>query len=154
MKKGYLSQYFESVAAKRLSAVEADPVKSNQHEFNGTRELQQVLGPCGEKKQFPTLFLWFGNENEGVSSEGSVTWYDARLRHATRSECRITFPPAEMSVTAREGDMMFTATRTPESVTIISTAQGSTSATQQLRLVGRDHPSGTGFEYSPIEGKS
>lgn len=154
MKKGYLSQYFESVAAKRLSAVEADPVKSNQHEFNGTRELQQVLGPCGEKKQFPTLFLWFGNENEGVSSEGSVTWYDARLRHATRSECRLYFPTTDVSVMAREGDMMFIAKRTDESVMIIITANGSTIENQLFWLFGLDHPSGTGFEYSPIEEKS
>ena len=33
MKHGYLSEYFEGVAAKRLSAVEADETKSNQHEY-------------------------------------------------------------------------------------------------------------------------
>ena len=34
MKQGYLSQYFKGIAAKVLSAVEADYAKSNQHEFN------------------------------------------------------------------------------------------------------------------------
>jgi len=42
MKKGYLSQYFKSVAVKVLSAVEADPVKSNQHEFNGVASLKRI----------------------------------------------------------------------------------------------------------------
>ncbi|MEZ7688666.1 hypothetical protein [Neisseria sp. 20925_1_37] len=30
MKRGYLSDYFEGVAVKRLSAVEADVIRSNQ----------------------------------------------------------------------------------------------------------------------------
>jgi len=44
MKQGYLSQYFKGVAAKTLSAVEADPVKSNQHEFNGVAPLKNIFG--------------------------------------------------------------------------------------------------------------
>lgn len=44
MKKGFLSEYFEGVVAKRLSAVEANPGKSNQHEFNGVMALKQLLG--------------------------------------------------------------------------------------------------------------
>ena len=35
MKRGYLSQYFDGVAIKTLSAVETDTLTSNQHEFNG-----------------------------------------------------------------------------------------------------------------------
>jgi hypothetical protein len=42
MKKGFLSQYFEAVAAKRLSAVEIDSGASNQHEFNGAKALKQI----------------------------------------------------------------------------------------------------------------
>ena len=39
MKRGYLSEYFEGVAAKRLSAVEADETRSNQHEYNATKAM-------------------------------------------------------------------------------------------------------------------
>jgi len=39
MKQGYLSQYFDGVALKRLSAVEANVSRSNQHEFNGVESL-------------------------------------------------------------------------------------------------------------------
>ncbi len=151
MKKGYLSQHFESVAAKRISAVEADPGKSHQHEFNGTKELQRVLGPCGEKKQFPAIFLWFGNENEGISNEGSVTWYDARLNHPTRSECRLYFPTTDVAQLARENDVLFIAKRTDGTVMIIITASGSTVEYQLFWLFGLDTPSGTLFEYSEIE---
>lgn len=151
MKKGYLSQHFESVAAKRLSAVEADLGKSHQHEFNGTRELKRVLGPCGDKKQFPAIFLWFGNENEGISNDGSVTWYDARLSHPTRSECRLYFPTTDVTQLARENDIMFIAKRTDGSVMIIITASGSTVEHQLFWLFGLDTPSGTLFEFSEIE---
>lgn len=39
MKQGRLAEYFTGVAMKRLSAVEADLFRSNQHEFNGTEPL-------------------------------------------------------------------------------------------------------------------
>ena len=44
MKKGYLSQYFDGAAIKTLSAVEADVLTSNQHEFNGVEGLRDILG--------------------------------------------------------------------------------------------------------------
>lgn len=43
MRRGYLSEYFEKIAAKTLSAVEADAGRSNQHEFNGVATLKQIL---------------------------------------------------------------------------------------------------------------
>ena len=41
MKKGFLSEYFQGVAAKRLSAVEIDAQISHQHEFNGVNGLKK-----------------------------------------------------------------------------------------------------------------
>lgn len=38
VKQGYLSQYFDGVAVKQLSAVEADVARSHQHEYNGVVE--------------------------------------------------------------------------------------------------------------------
>jgi hypothetical protein len=35
MKAGYLSEFFTGVAMKTLSAIEADPSRSHQQEFNG-----------------------------------------------------------------------------------------------------------------------
>lgn len=151
MKRGYLSQYFESVVAKRLSAVEADTEFSNQHEFNGTKELKLVLKEgTGEKVSFPAIFLWFGNENEGISNEGFVTWYDARLNHPTRSEYRLYFPTTDVSRLAREGDYMFVAKRTDGSLMIVITASGCTIENQLFWLFGLDKPTGNLFEFSAI----
>ena len=44
MKRGYLSEFFSGVAAKKLSAVEVDPNTSNQHEFNGVSRLKKIFG--------------------------------------------------------------------------------------------------------------
>ena len=41
MKRGYLSEYFDAVAVKTLSRVDATP-KSNQHEVGTTAEMRPV----------------------------------------------------------------------------------------------------------------
>lgn len=152
MNKGYLSQYFVTVAAKRLSSVEADLSSSHQHEFNGTRELKKVLGNCGnEKKQFETRFVWIGQENEALSSEGFVTWYDARRDHPTRSECRLYFPTTDVSSLAKAGDMLFIARRTDDTVMIIITASGSTVENQLLWLFGISAQTNLSFQSTDIE---
>lgn len=90
MKKGFLSEYFVGVTAKRLSVVEANPDKSNQHEFNGVKPLKKLLG---EERLTDCLarFVWLGEENEGLSEDSFVTWYDSREKHPTRSEHRLYF---------------------------------------------------------------
>jgi hypothetical protein len=133
MKKGYLSQYFVNVATKKLSAVEVDPSRSNQHEFNGSHELKKVLGiGSREKMQITTTFIWLNQENEALSSIGSVTWYDARLNHPTRSEYRLYFPTTEVSDMAKAGDTMFIAKRPDNSLMIIVSSAGSTMENQLL----------------------
>ncbi len=135
MNEGYLSQYFERVAAKRLSAVEADIAISHQHEFNGSRALKDVLGTgSGDPVQFPTTFVWLGKENEALSSEGFVTWYDARLSHPTRSEYRLYFPTTDVSELAKAGDLMLIAKRTNGSLMIIIASAGTTIESQLLWL--------------------
>lgn len=137
MREGYLSDYFTSVAAKRLSAVEVDPGTSHQHEFNGSNELKRVLGTgAGEAQRFPTRFVWMGEENEAISEDGFATWYDARARHPTRSEYRLYFPTTDISALATPGDMMFIARRRDGSLMIIISAAGTTIENQLLWLFG------------------
>jgi hypothetical protein len=145
-RRGYLSQYFERVAAKRLRAVEVDTSVSHQHEFNGNKALKAIMGSgSGEKIEFPTVFIWLGNENEAVSAEGFVTWYDARRNHPSRSEYRLYFPTTEVSEMARTGDLMIVAKRTNGSVMIIICAAGSSLESQLLWLFGV--PSQTEFDF-------
>lgn len=84
---------------KTLSAVEARPERSNQHEFNGVAELKNILG--SERKDFRVIFSVRG---EDVKDIANVTWYDARERHQTRSEHRLYFQSNKVMNQAREGD--------------------------------------------------
>ena len=105
MKKGYLSDYFVSVVAKRLSAVEADGLKSNQHEFNGIKEFKEMLGL--EKRTFDTTFLYLSDKEEKNTSDlGSLTWYDARANHPTRSEYRLYYQSVSIFDEISEEDML------------------------------------------------
>src|SRR5438045_466861 len=104
MKAPSLSGYFEGVAAKRLSAVEIRPTHSNQHEFNGVQGLKRLFGL--KKQNFPARFLYLSDdEDELLSVDGSVTWYDSREHHATRTEHRLYYPTTAVSERGREGDL-------------------------------------------------
>lgn len=136
MKEGYLSKYFESIAVKRLSAVEANREVSNQHEFNGISPLKQMLG-TEEKRGVDALFLYLTeNENTSRSAEGFLTWYDARINHETRSEYRLYFSSTPVSRCFRENDLVVIGKRQNGKLIIIATEQGSTAEHQILWLFG------------------
>lgn len=142
MKKGFLSEYFNGCVVKRLTAVEADTAKSNQHEFNGVAGLKKLLGDVKLPK-FPCRFLWVGDDQDVVSSEGFLTWYDAREKHPTRSEYRLYFPTTEVSERASAGDALFIATRAgnESSALVIVAPAESTAVNQLLWLFGiKDDP--------------
>lgn len=105
MNKGFLSNYFDSYASKRLSAVEANAEKSHQHEFNGVAPLKNILGTT--RHQFPAKFIYLGVDEEDTMTESaSVTWYDAREKHQTRSEYRLYYPTTAVSAKAAEEDLL------------------------------------------------
>ena len=96
MKKGFLSEYFRSVASKRLSTVEIEPNASNQHEFNGVAGLKKILGT--EKQYIKATFFYFEDDmEENIREEGDLTWYDSRKNHPKRSEFRLYFQETEVS---------------------------------------------------------
>jgi len=61
VKRGYLSQYFEGVAVKRLSSVEVDGLASHQHEFNGIKELKTILGKPEGKRKYAANFIYLSD---------------------------------------------------------------------------------------------
>jgi hypothetical protein len=83
-KRGYLSEYFEGFAAKRLTKVEIDP-DSSQHEFQGVKKLKKLLGAPSDKVSFSSRFLWLDNESESDSVDSFVTWSDVRRDNPSRS---------------------------------------------------------------------
>ena len=149
--KGHLTAFFVAVAAKRLSAVEVDPARSHQHELNGVTELRKLLGST--RATIPAQFIWLGDEQEAVTDDGTLTWYDARENHPTRSEWRLYFPSNPVTEVAAAGDAIFLAKRTDRSVMLIVTPSGSTIEQQLLWLFALPDNIGPEFEPRPIDDK-
>ncbi|MFK5913619.1 MAG: type II restriction endonuclease [Woeseiaceae bacterium] len=150
MKKGFLSEYFDGVVAKRLSGVESNPAQSHQHEFNGVKQLKQLLG---EEKlsDCPARFIWLGEENEGVSEDSTVTWYDSRKNHPTRSEFRLYFKSNPVMELASTDDLLIVAKRPSGEIIIIVAATGSTVENQLLWLFGVPVQIGINFAYKDFD---
>lgn len=148
MKPGFLSEYFEGVVSKRLSAVEADPGRSHQHEFNGVKELEDLLG-LEKLHKIPARFLWLGGDNEALSEDCLLTWYDSRKNAPHRNaEYRLYFyEPNPIMDVAREGDLLIVARRPGGQLMIIIASQGTTLENQLLWLFGLPIQIGMDFEF-------
>lgn len=90
---------FRLSCIKTLSAVEARPEASNQHEFNGVTQLKELFGA---EKQY--LTAWFSVRGTNNEYQAPVTWYDARERTPGRSEYRLYFKSNPAMDIATEGD--------------------------------------------------
>lgn len=149
MRRGYLSEYFEKVAAKTLSAVEADAGRSNQHEFNGVATLKQIFGDQPQAQTFPARFMYLDDsEDEPVIEDAFVTWYDARAKSAERtkrSEHRLYFPTTTASACAAAGDLLIIARRTSGEIVVIIAEGASTMANQLRWLFGLTDLAHPGF---------
>jgi hypothetical protein len=147
MTRALISKHFSGVAAKRLRAVEANPSSSNQHEFNGVKELRELLGTA-RLTDYPATFVWLGDEDEAVSEEVLVTWYDARQRQGHRApEYRLYFRDNPVMELATEGDLLVVAKMRSEGLMIIVAPAGSTVENQLLWLFGVPIQLGTSVEY-------
>ncbi|EBP4586018.1 restriction endonuclease [Salmonella enterica] len=151
MKQGYLSQYFEGVALKRLSTVEADVIRSNQHEFNGVEGLRDILGEPDGKVRFSAKFLYLTDQDdEPVVEDGFLTWYDARQRarferHVMRWEYRLYFPTNLVSQCASAGDLLVIARLANDSLLAIVAENGTTIERQIMWLFGFSELAHPGF---------
>ncbi len=151
MKKGYLSQYFGGIAVKTLSAVEADILSSNQHEFNGVQALRNILGEPNGKVRYKAKFLYLTDDDyEPITETDSLTWYDARQkareeRGVMRCEYRLYFPTNLVSQHATAGDMLVIA-KLPDETLLAIIAENGTTIAQQIRwLFGFSDSSHPGF---------
>lgn len=151
MRYGSLSDHFAGIVTKRLSAVEADTERSHQHEFNGTGALRQLLG--GERiERMMARFIWLGGENEGITDDAPVTWYDARERHPTRSEWRLYFQSNAVMELASADDLLVVARRAGGEIMFIIAPNGSTLENQIAWLFGLDRDLGPGFQFEGFAG--
>lgn len=144
MKHGFLSDYFSGIGAKRLTDVEVSPAKSHQHEFNGISEFKRIFGT--EKINFKAKYVYLHDEDEQIFSDGgTLTWYDAREGHATRTEYRLYYSENAVLNRAESGDLVIICKKAEDELFIIIAPEGSTSESQVLWLFGLD---GSGNKFA------
>jgi hypothetical protein len=133
MNKGYLSNYFIGIAAKKLSNVESNPDVSNQHEFNGVARLKKLFGT--ERQKVNAQFLHLSDEeNQRILNDGFLTWYDARENHPTRSEYRLYFPSNDVTNLLQIDDLLIISKLKDDSYVVIIAPSKSTFESQLVWL--------------------
>ncbi|WP_413714010.1 type II restriction endonuclease [Serratia marcescens] len=110
---------FRASCIKTLSAVEARPERSNQHEFNGVKELKSLFGLTGFSKD-----AIFSIRGDDIKCTANITWYDAREAHPTRSEYRLYFNDNIVMQMAQEGDDIVLGFDSTENIHIILIKRG------------------------------
>lgn len=139
MKYGQLSDYFDSVAFKTLSTVEADTNVSHQHEFNGVGGFVRILGIPTGKQRYEATFMYLTDDTEsGIEEPGFLTWYDAREKARTergidRTEYRLYFSANAPLQSAREGDYLFVAKPKGRERLLVLVVEQETTISAQLK---------------------
>ena len=152
MNKGHLSDYFQGVAVKQLSRVDANPKISNQHEVGTTREMRNFLGENHQQK-FDASYIWLGEEQDGFSVSDFVTHYDTRLNQPNRSaEWRLYYSSNVVTGLMKEGDTLFLAKRPGDVLLFIVVPAESTIESQLLWLFGFDSQPGLKFSAQQYSG--
>lgn len=110
-----ISDYIEGVAAKYLSAVDAEPDQSNQHEIGGlpSAGFKQWLGTPGKQEEFrfrARQIYISDDDDEPVICDSHVTWYDCRRKVAHRGpEYRLYYYDSPVTARISEGDFFLVA---------------------------------------------
>lgn len=137
MKRGYLSEYFEGVAAKTLSAVEADETRSNQHEYHATKKVQAFLGSPDEKTRMPARFLYLNDDDpDPIVEDAFLTLYNCRQGKPRAPEYHLYFPTTSVSLNANEGDLLVIAKKRDGGLLVIIAENGSSIRRQIEWLFG------------------
>ena len=153
MKRGQLSDYFEGVGVKRLSAVDAEPKTSNQHEVGTTVKMRDnFLGEAHQQK-FTAMYIWLGGDQKGFTEESWATHYDARSNKPRAAEWRLYYPSNAVTEAMKAGDTLFLAKDQGGVLWFIVAPEGSTSEQKLFWLCGL-RPEGNSFvsrEFSDEE---
>lgn len=158
MRRGLLSDQFISVAAKRLAAVDTSASQSNQHEVTGSKILLRILGEQtrifprgGTDARFDATYIWLGAEQEALSEDGKLSWYDSRAKDPKRSaEWRLYYQTNTITDLMQPGDTLFVARRPDDRLFFIVTPDGSTIQSQLLWLFGLSDQPGLQFEQREL----
>lgn len=105
IKHGFLADYFEGFGYKILKPVEINTEVSHEHEFNGINCFKEILGPERQKLSCRVIYLT-DDEDDITEDNVSLTWYDARENHQTRTEYRLYYPDSDCFLSARPEDLL------------------------------------------------
>ncbi len=155
-----LEDLFVGAAGKVLRAVEIQPARSNQHEFNGGAALAALLGQPpedGTKVYLRTTYVFLDDEMEPVVADSTSTWYEARANTDGRSEFRLYYPANDVMGAATEGDYIVFARpqmgNRERSDLVVVVAPGSSSVAAQLQvLFGLEISDRLDLEMTPMGG--
>lgn len=151
-----VSDYVEGVAAKYLSAVDADPKSSHQHEIGGLPSVgfKRYLGEPAklEKRVFNARMVYLKDEhNPPEMFAGVVTWYDCRENQPHRSpEYRLYYTSNAVTELLNPGDFFLIAKLRDNSLLLVFTPANSSLELQLRALFGIDSVKGKGFNAGNI----
>ncbi|MDE2756668.1 MAG: type II restriction endonuclease, partial [Acidobacteriota bacterium] len=111
---------------KRLTAVDAEPRRSNQHEIGTTKAMRKQFLGEGGKRTFEATYIWLEDDREPLIEESSATYYDARERKPRPAEWRLYYPSNSVTVAMSEGDSLFLAMDSSGRLYFLAVQQGST----------------------------
>ncbi|MBS0307891.1 MAG: restriction endonuclease [Proteobacteria bacterium] len=135
-----ITDYFDGVAAKYLSAVDADPARSNGHEIGGlpSAGARNWLGipSKGEVFRYPALHVYLADDqDEPLICDSEVTWYDARSKQPGRSpEYRMYYEDSPVTMRFKPGDFFLVAKHRDGRLLMCFSPQKS-AAEKQLRAI-------------------
>jgi len=141
---GLLSALFRGIVFKRLSAVEVNSTRSNQHEFNGSRPLVNLFG-LEQPQRLGTDFYRLSDNGRLLSARGLLTWYDARARHPTRTEYRLYYYDNTVTREACEGDTLIIGRKLDGTTFLLTTSASGQAATRIAWLFGIEVVPGAAF---------
>lgn len=132
-----IDRYFEGIAWKYLSAVDAEPTRSNQHELGGLVQagFARFLGEPGtETLQFPAQYiLLMEAQEECTAVAGRASWYDSRRHKTGRGpELRLYYDSNPVTEQLIAGMFLLVAKQRNGELLLIF-AQRESSAEKQLR---------------------
>ena len=137
MRYGQLRDHFKGVGAKLLTAVDAEPTSSNQHEIGTTMAMRrEFLGEEG-RKDIPAVYIGFGYAEDTIIANSTATYYDTREHQPHRGpEWRIYYPSNALTETMSVGDALFLALDAAGTLYFIVAPAESTSERQLSWLFG------------------
>jgi hypothetical protein len=104
-----------------------------------------------DRLKFPARFIWMSDEQEAVSEDGILSWYDSRRKNPNRGpEYRLYYFGNNITAMMREGDSFFVAPRRDGSAMVIITPQGSTIENQLIWLFGIENQAKLEFQAREI----